>query len=296
MRSSEFGGQARWHNAFRAWAGAELGDSRQVYARRAGSAPEEPLVYMPDGEAHRFREDARSGALICPVPNCPSNKLTTCAYSDKRDHFRHLQKPDKEKFPGHDPSYMRVATQSLLRDWATDQDQVVKVGKPEMNGAPFKILGVSFILVACLDDGSEVALCYVDKRLGADAWEERHDFLRSLGLGVAWIFALTKTYFSLPNPADPVAEDRKNLILDKPIYKQMRRRGSWPLLLSLEQKEWANLLVPHGSRAKNLGFPPPDLDRVMHLAPSLLAESRLCPYGIETPAINEWILRKSISD
>jgi hypothetical protein len=180
----------------------------------------------------------------------------------------------------------------MLRHWAADQDQVIELGEPEMDGDSFEIEGISLILVAHLDDGSEVALCYVDKRLGADAWEECHDFLRELGLVGAWIFSLTKTYFALPNQADPIA-DRNNLILDKPIYERMRKRGSWPLLLNLEEKEWANLLVPGGSRAENLGFSPPDLDHVVHVVPNRLADCRLCPYGIETPAINEWILRKS---
>ncbi|HEY7949362.1 MAG TPA: hypothetical protein VID51_00845 [Solirubrobacterales bacterium] len=289
MRSSDFGGQARWHNAFREWAAEELGDTRQVYARRADAPEEAPLVYMPDGEAHRLREAAKSGVLICPVPECPSKRLTTCAYREKRDHFRHVGPRPSHT---HRRSYMQLTTHSMLRHWAADQDQVIELGEPEMDGDSFEIEGISLILVAHLDDGSEVALCYVDKRLGADAWEECHDFLRELGLVGAWIFSLTKTYFALPNQADPIA-DRNNLILDKPIYERMRKRGSWPLLLNLEEKEWANLLVPGGSRAENLGFSPPDLDHVVHVVPNRLADCRLCPYGIETPAINEWILRKS---
>lgn len=291
MGNSDFGGQARWHNAFRAWAAAELGDPRQVYARRADAPEDAPLVYMPDGEAHRFREDAKSGTLVCPVPECPSKRLTTCAYREKRDHFRHVQKPDQKKYPWHDPNYVRLTTESLLRNWMVAQDQVVEVGEATIIDEDGKER-VSFMLVADLDDGSQVALCYVDKKLGADAWEEHHDVLRSEGLVGAWIFALTKTYFALPNQADPMA-DRKNLILDRPIYERMRRRGSWPLLLNPEEKEWANLIVPGRSRAKNLGFSPPDLDHVVHLAPSRLAEGRLCRYGIETPAISEWILRES---
>jgi hypothetical protein len=260
-----------------------LGDPRQVYARRAGAPPDDPLVFMPDGEAPCFREDAKSGVLICPVPECPSPELTTCAYTEKRDHFRHVEAPKND--PEHNPSYMRLATQNLLRDWADGQDQV-KVSGGEMDG-------VSFILIAGLDDGSEVAICYVDKQLGADAWEERHDFLRSEGLVGAWIFALRRTYFALPDPADPGAEDRTDLILDKAIYRRMRKRGSWPLLINLEREEFANLLVAGGNRAKNLGFVPPGLDRVVHLAPARLADCRLCPYGIATPAITEWILRQS---
>lgn len=295
MGGADFGGQARWHNAFREWAEAELGDSRQVYARRADAAEDAPLVFMPDGEAHRFREAAKSGALICPVPGCPSKKLTTCAYREKRDHFRHMQKPDKKKYSWHDPSYVRLATESLLRHWMAGQDQVVEVRAATIKYKDGKE-PISFILVAGLSDGSKVALCYVDKRLGADAWEELDDVLRSKGLVGAWIFAPTETYFALPKPADSNAEEGKNLILDKPIYRRMRRRGSWPLLLNLDKEEWGNVVVPGRRRAAALGFSLPDLDHVAHLALSQLAKSRLCSYGIATPAITEGVLRKSSGD
>lgn len=283
MSGSEFGGQARRHYEFRQWAEAALGDPRQVYARKAGAPPDDPLVFMPDGEASRFRDDAKSGVLVCPVPGCPSPELTTRSYEDKRDHFMHVRAPADQQ---HSRSYARLATKSLLGDWVADQDQVVEVSGASMDG-------VSFIVEARLGDGIKVALCYVDKQLGADAWEERHDYLRSIGLVGVWIFALTKTYFALPDPADPIAEDRDDLILDKPIYRRMRKRGSWPLLINLEEEEWANVLKPGGGPALRLGFELPDLDRVLHLAPSRLAEGRLCPYGIETPAINEYILRES---
>jgi hypothetical protein len=110
---------------------------------------------------------------------------------------------------------------------------------------------------------------------------------------VAWIFALTTSYFDLPDPADPPGDDREDLILDKPIYRRMRRRGSWPLLIHPEQEGVANVFKPGGGPARRLGFPPPALDRVVHFAPMRLADCRLCPYGIATPAINEYILRET---
>lgn len=275
MRDYEFGGQARRHFEFREWAETELGDPRQVHARKAGAPDDAPLVFMPDGEAPLFREAAKSGVLICPVPGCPSPELTTCSYPDKRDHFRHVRAPAD---PQHSRSYLRVVTKDLLREWAAGQRRVAKVWESRMNG-------VSFILEAALDDGSEVALCYVDKRLGADAWEERHDFLRSNGLAPTWIFALTKSYFDLPDPADPIAEEREDLILDKPIYRRMRKRGSWPLLVNHELEAFANVLKPGGVPATQQGLTPPGLDRVLHFVPFRMAGCRLCRYGIETPAI-----------
>jgi hypothetical protein len=283
MAGAGFGGQAMRHDEFREWAAAALGDPRQVYARKADAPPEDPLVFMPDGEAGRFREAAKSGALICPVPQCPSPGLTTREYEDRRDHFMHVRAPGDR---GHGQSYMRLATRRLLRDWVAEQDRVVKVRDGKLDG-------VSIAMLARLDDGRGVALCYVDKQMGADAWEERNDLHRSEGIAVAWIFALRKTFFAPPDPAEPEAEGRTDLILDRPIYKRMREKGSWPLLINLERQELANVIKPGGKPAQRLGLAPTALDRVQHLVASGLADCRLCPYGIATPAITEYTLELS---
>lgn len=258
-----------------------LGDTRQVYAREADASPEDRLVFMPDGAALRFREAARSGALICPVPGCSSPKLTTRASEDRRHHFMHVKVPDD---PTHSRRYRKLATRRLLREWALGQDQVVELLK-EAEGE-----GI-WATVFALSDGSKVALCYVDKKLGADVWEERNHTLRSYGYATAWIFALRKMYFALPDPAEPEAEERKDLILDQPIYKRMRQRGAWPLLINVERQEFANVFKPGGGPARRLGFAPPDLDRVQHLTVHGLADCRLSKYGIETPSIDEHTLR-----
>lgn len=288
MSGPEFGGQSRWHDEFREWQEEALGDRRQVYARKAGARPEEPLFFLEDGKASQYREDAKSGALICPVDDCPSKELTTVASTDRRDHFRHTGLPDESKKLGgsHREKYIQLTTQSLLRQWVSGQDRVVEMREMEMDK-------VSFTLVAGLDDGSKVAICYVEKQLGADAWEERHDFLRVEGMTGAWILALRKTYFDPPTSTDPLDEERRDLILDKAIYRRMRRRGSWPLLLSLQQGKFANVIVASGSRARNLRLARTELDRVAHVVPVQPADCRVCRYGIETPAISEYILRES---
>jgi hypothetical protein len=271
------------HSEFREWASATLGDHRQVYAREADAALDDPLVFMPDGKAPLFREAAKSGDLICPVPGCPSPQLTTRGSETRRDHFMHVQAPAD---PGHNRSYARLATQRLLRDWALEQDQVVSVVEDVEVG------GVPITLRANLKDGSKVALCHVDTKLGADAWEEDNFTLRSRGLAVAWVFALRKMYFAPPDPAAPVVEDpgRTDLILDRPIYKRMRWKGSWPLLINLERQEFGNVIKPDGKPAQRLGFTPPVSNRVQHFAASELKDCRLCRYGIATPAINAYTL------
>jgi hypothetical protein len=148
------------HSEFREWASATLGDPRQVYAREANAPPGDPLVFMPDDAAPRFRDAAKSGALICPVPGCPSPELTTREYDDRRDHFMHVHAPAD---PEHSRTYTRLATRRLLHDWVAGQDQVIDV----FEGV--KVGGIPITVLARLDDDSGVALCYVDSKLGADA-------------------------------------------------------------------------------------------------------------------------------
>lgn len=274
-------GQSVRHTAFREWTEAALGDPRQIYAQKAGAPPGAPLVFMPDGQAPLFRAAAKSGALICPVPGCPSPRLIARAYRDKRDHFAHVRAPADKK---HRRSYLRLATHRLLHEWMARQERVVKILRGEREG-------IALLLAACLDDGSKVALCYVDQRLGADAWDELNKALHLEGLATAWIFALEKSYFDPPDPAEPLDEERMDLILDKAIYRRMRKKGSWPLLINLDRQEFANVIKPGGRPARDLGLVPPDLDRVMHFYLVRLADCRLCQYGIETPAIGESILR-----
>lgn len=281
--------QAMGHAEFREWAEAALGDRRQVYARKADAPPDHPLVFMPDGEALQFRSTAKSGVLICPVPKCPSPKLITRTYTDKRDHFVHVDAPGGKK---HNETYLRLATMHLLRDWAEGQDRVVDVSEMRIKRKDW-MARISFILVARLDDGSHVALCYVDKRLGTDLWDECNAALRSDGLAVAWIFAPRKTYFAPPDPPEPAAEDRADLILDRRIYKKMRQKGSWPLLINQEQQKLANVIKPGGVPAGGLRLSPTGLDRVQHVVVSELANCRLCRYGVATPAIGETTLKKS---
>lgn len=274
------------HSEFREWASAALGDPRQVYARRRDALPDDPLVFMPDGEALRFRETAKSGALICPVPGCPSPGLTTRGSEERRDHFMHVRAPAD---PAHSRTYMRVATRRLLRDWAVNQERVVDVVEDA------KVGDTSVTLLVHLDGGGRVGLCYVDTKLGADAWEDRNGALRSQGLAVTWIFALRKMYFAPPDPAGPVVEDpnRTDLILDQPIYRRMRWKGSWPLLINLERQEFGNVIKPGGGPAKRLRFAPPVSNRVQHFAASAVGACRLCPHGIATPAIDGHVLKLS---
>jgi hypothetical protein len=277
------------HGEFREWATATLGERRQVYARDADAPIDARLVYLPEGEANAFRKRAKSGKLICPVPGCPSPRLSTRGPKSRRHHFVHVRTPDD---PQHRRSYARVATLRLLSHWTVAQ-------KPVVEATPnTEVAGVPVTVLASLYEGSQVALCYVDGRLGAEAWHERHVALEGLGIATAWLFALKKAFFSPPKPAEPLVEDRDrhDLILDRPIYKEMRRHGAWPLLINLERQELANVIKPEGSPAKRLGLAPPLLHDVQHFVNFPLSRCRICPDGIETPAITRYTLRLTRGD
>lgn len=269
------------HSEFREWSNAALGDPRQVYARQADASSDAPLVFMPDGQAEAFRCQAQAGTLICPVPGCPYPKLSTRG-GERRDHFFHVKAPAD---PLHSRRYSRLATRRLLLDWALNQTCVTEVVDDQVDG-------VAITLNVHLDDGSRVALCYVDMKLGADAWEDLNYGLRSEGFAVAWIFALRKMYFGPPDPAEPVVEDpdRTDLILDQPIYRRMRWKGSWPLIVNLERQELGNVVKPGGGPAKRLGLLLPSSNRVQHFVAYPLSRCHLCPDGIATPGIPTRIL------
>jgi hypothetical protein len=264
------------HSEFREWAEAALGDPRQVYARKADAPSDAPLVFMPDGQAEVFRDRAQAGALICPVPGCPSPKLSTRG-GERRDHFFHVKAPAD---PLHSQQYARLATRRLLLDWAIGQTSVTEI-------VDKRVEGVAITLIAHLDDGSRVALCYVDMKLGADAWEDLNYDLKSEGLAASWIFALRKMYFAPPDPAAPVIEDpgRTDLILDQPIYRRMRWKGSWPLIINLDRQELGNVVKPGGGPAKRLRLLPPNSNRVQHFVAYPLSRCQLCRDGVATPGI-----------
>ena len=289
MSGIDSGRRPLGHSEFREWQELAMGDSRQVYARRAGAASDEPLVFMADGEANLLRPKAKSGALICPVPGCPSPELNTRACEDRRDHFTHVVAPGGKE---HREKYLKIANERLLIEWARDQKHVRELSRVSLK-EPDGTERISFILTATLKEGGKVALCYVDRRLGADAWKWHHEVLRADGFAPAWIFALGKSYFKPPDPANPVERERTDLILDKAIYRRMRGNGAWPLLINPEQKELANVLKPGGRMARRLRLEPTRLDRVQHVYRSKLHYCRLCPYGLQTPAVGEYFLRES---
>jgi hypothetical protein len=245
---------------------------------------------MPDGHADELRADAHAGRLICPVPGCPSPLLTTRGPLERRHHFVHRHAPED---PGHARAYSRRVAQHLLRDWASALDPRLTVSTDET------IADTDTTVLVTSPTGRRLAICFVDGRLGADAWEHDHHTLRAAGVIDAWIFGLRRMFFCPPDPdrkAGPnsaPARDRQrgDLVLDRALYRRMRSRYVWPLLLSPERQQVANLILP-GPLAHRLGITPPaSREGVLHLVPHPLADCRLCPHGIATPAAGEAELR-----
>lgn len=271
------------HSDFLKWAGIELGDTRQVYARDRRRPLDAPLVFMPDGEADRFRQDAWDGHLICPVPGCPYPALFTRHGEDRRDHFVHAHAPEL-----HHKEFPTTVTQQILHRWAASLDPRLEVLDQQT------IAGVPVTVLVRSPSGNSVALCYTSGVLGAEAWEAQHAALESQGVAGVWLFPPRRWYFALPEPIPaPSQANAAGLVVDKHLHKVMRRNGSWPLIINIEREEFANLIVPRRGIAGRLHLqPPPYAEGVLHVVISALDSCRLCKDGVVTSAVNERDLEK----
>ena len=276
------------HLVYREWASEALGEERQVYARSTASA-DGPLVFLPEGQAEQFRDAARSHELVCPVPGCPSPFLTTRGPSNRRHHFVHLNSPGD---PDHQRAYIRRVATELLRDWLATAHPKSTVQ------ANAKLGGLEVTLLVTGPTGNLFAVMFVDHRLGVDAWADADRVLERAGTSRAWMFS-PRQYLRYPQPKpaagsdDPAVLDRArgDIVLDRPVFREMRRDGQWPLLLSIERRELANLVKPGGRVARHLRLQPPASgDRVMHLVASPIDDCRLVSDGIATPVVNESVL------
>jgi hypothetical protein len=252
-----------------------------VYARDRRLPADAPLVHMRDGEADRFHDDARAGHLICPVPGCPAPELTTRHSDTRRDHFAHMP---GSGISGH-ANYEEVVVGELLRHWVAEQAPAVELVEHEPKpDSPVTIL-------TRLESGEEVAICYVTKNLGVDAWIQHRVDLEQEGIASAWIFAPTEKYLSPPEPESaPPSESECSefasfLIRDIALFKMMRRCGCWPLLIHMERQELASLLVPGYNTATRLGLKSGYVEGVLHAVVSSLDGCRICEDGIECKPI-----------
>ena len=233
-RASPPGWGARTHVAYREWAHEALGDDRQVYARSTTSASAE-LVFLPEGGADEFRDAAQSGQLVCPVRGCPSPQLTTRGPASRRHHFVHRQAPSD---PAHQRAYVRRVATELIEEW-------IRSAHPRSTVETEATVGeVTIAALVTGPSGVRFAVMFVDGRLGVDAWWLIDDELERAGLVRGWIFA-PRPFLRYPQtspdamPDDPAAIDRGrgDIVLDRALYREMRREGQWPLLLNVTNRE-----------------------------------------------------------
>jgi hypothetical protein len=178
-------------------------------------------------------------------------------------------------------------------EWIQNQDEDVEVLDADIED-------VRVTLMLKLSDGTRLALCYVNYKLGAAEWMRQHLSLTAEGIVDVWLFAPLEAYFELPNPEQaPVgdtdysasASGNSGLILDQPIYQAMRDQGLWPLIINLEMSQLANVIPPRGKRAEKLGLASPFEEGVQHIAVYDMRQCHLDPCGIATPAANGYVLK-----
>jgi len=161
--------------------GAELarfigdGETRQLYAldRRSGR-----IVYLPEGEADRFKDDCRTGHLICPIETCPSRSFVAHGGTKKRHHFHH-----KVRTAAHE-SYHHQLGKLLLGQHLQDRHpeaRVVVDHEAIDNGQRPDVL-VEF------RDGRRFAFELQLSALPLDVWKRRHDGYRRQRILDVWIF------------------------------------------------------------------------------------------------------------
>ncbi len=254
------------------WERMQLGETRAVYARDKRKPPDAPLVFMPEGEADRFREDARMGHLVCPVPGCRSPRLMARHYEDRRDHFAHVC----GEWPSH-PDLSTVVVRHMLRRWAASLD-----GQDEVLDEQ-TISGVPVTVLARLAGGEQVALCYVDGCLGVDAWQRQRAALERCGVTGVWIFKPNERYFKACKRS---AAGARGLIFDTRLFRAMRDQGCWPLFVNPERERVAKPIVREGEIAVRFGLHSPLFVRnTLQLASSKLEDCRLCKDGMVTAAV-----------
>lgn len=276
------------HVSYREWATEALGDERQIYARSTTS-PERKLIFLPDGESESYREAARAGELVCPVPGCPSPRLTTRGPADRRHHFVHRQAPADA---AHRRAYVKRVATELLVEW------IQRVHPRSTVEADVEIKGLPVTATVEGPSGRRFAVMFVDQRLGVEAWWELDSKLERLGFARGWIFS-PRQYLRYPQPSpdadaeDPAAIDRRrgDIVLDRPVFRELRRLGRWPLLMNVSTRGLANLVAPGGEIARHLDLKPPASgDRVLHVVPTPLDDCRLSVDGVATPAVNADVL------
>lgn len=151
----------------------------QVFARDTRRGEDAAPVFLPRGEADRFRADARAGFLICPLDECSNRRFIVRAGS-RRDHFAH-----RRGAGGHGTETLQHHTaKHLIGRWLREHypDASIDVDTKEIeNGRRPDVL-------LTLADRRRVGYEVQFASMTAAAWTERHLAYVEQGIRDVWLF------------------------------------------------------------------------------------------------------------
>lgn len=160
------------------------GETRQVYAKDRMAPAGARFVYLPDGEAARFRIGCKGGALICPVPGCPDPRYRAVGGEIRRHHFRHVVAPKVAHAP---ESFHHLCAKDVMAAWLAD------------NGAEVTLEDRSTLafrpdILAAFPGGQRLAVEIQYASIGLAQWRARHRRYERQGLPVIWLFGHMAPY------------------------------------------------------------------------------------------------------
>ncbi|MBG0567826.1 competence protein CoiA [Actinoplanes aureus] len=157
-------------------------DGRQLFARRIAD-PGGRLVYLPDGQADRLRETART-QLECPVSGCSSRSITTVGGA-KRHHFRHLTTDGS-----HEPeSVEHYTAKQLIGSWIEKQAPGATVHVDDVTLENKRQPDVYAEI-----DGHRIGFEVQYSAMTRQQWQERNDAYTKAGITVVWLLGHTGTH------------------------------------------------------------------------------------------------------
>lgn len=156
-------------------------------ARRDG----EGLVYLDQGTANEQRAYARDH-LRCPEPDCSSPSITTVSRSatGARDGYRHLVRPETQHAP---EGLLHRQAKAMVARWAAAHPAVAQVEVESEVGGRARVADV----LLTSHSGNRLAIEVQYASLSVEAWRERTESYRSLGVEVVWLLGHTGTHSPL---------------------------------------------------------------------------------------------------
>jgi hypothetical protein len=150
------------------------GDARQVWARARHSGR---IVFLPDGEADRFRAACNAGQWLCPIPGCDAPAFRARGAEIRRHDFAH-----REATASHTPQEVwRVEALAAVRDWLAGR-------WPRL---PVTSTGENALELTSPRTGRRVVFAVGARRVTVDAWRERRRDADARG--VTWQLLLAPT-------------------------------------------------------------------------------------------------------